>query len=535
MISTNKPLWRPLKISSSITNDSHVTIHFPRQPETRHQASSNPVPTLPKVGRLIEALNANGIRYCHWKSNIALGEGLAGLTDIDLLVHRHDADAFRLVLAQCRFRPAGGPDGGSFPSTEHYFGLDKKTARLVHVHAYFKVITGESLAKNFHLPIEEMLLENTRMEQSVRVPTKGAELVVFTIRMLLKHTTLVELALFCRDRKSFRKECASLIDADSIEEAVQLVEKWLPTLDRRLFEQCVLALRVPAPLLSRLRLARRVRSSLRLYIRKSQAQASWSGLTTFTRMLMRRLAGSPERLRLRSGGVLVAFIGPEATGKTTLINEIYGWLGEHFGVERVHAGKPPSTKMTFIPNMAVPLLRVMAPALRLSKVESGRDRVKEETRVPWVYPMSFAIRSVLLAYDRRALLSRAFARASNGMIVLCDRYPYVAHGSPDGPKLMDYPLSRGRYPIRHMLAGLERKLYLQTPEPDLILCLTIPVKIAIARNRSRGKKEPEDYVRRRHAAGVSVPDSRTPVCLIDTNHPLEDTVRDIKRTIWEIL
>lgn len=440
-----------------------------------------------------------------------------------------------MVLAQCRLRPAGGPDGGSFPSTEHYFGLDEKTGHLVHLHAYFKVITGESLAKNFHLPIEEMLLENTRMEHSVRVPTRAAELVVFTIRMLLKHTTLVEIALFCRDRESFRKESASLIDEDSVEEAGRLVDKWLPTVDRGLFEQCALALRDPAPLMSRLRLARRVRSSLRLYARQSQTKASWTGLTTFARMLMGHLVRRPKRLRLRSGGALVAFVGPEATGKTTLINEIRGWLGEHLDVECVHAGKPASTKMTIIPNMAVPLLRVIAPTLRPSKVESRRAILQDNTLVPWVYPLSFAIRSVLLAYDRRVLLSRAFARAANGTIVLCDRYPYIAPGASDGPKLMHYPLPRDRYPIRNMLATLERKLHLQTPEPDLIICLKIPVEIAVARNRRRGKKEPEDYVRRRHVAGVSVPQGRTPVSLIDTNHQLEDTVRDIKRTIWDIL
>ena len=440
-----------------------------------------------------------------------------------------------MVLAQCRLRPAGGLNGGSFPSTEHYFGLDEKTGKLVHVHAYFKVITGESLAKNFHLPIEEMLLENTRMEHSVRVPTKAAELVVFTIRMLLKHTTLVEFALLCRDGKSLRKESASLIDANSIEEAGQLVEKWLPTLDRRLFEQCALALRVPAPLWVRLKLARRVRSSLRMYARHSQTRSSWTGLSTFTRMLIRRLARSKKTLRLRSGGALVAFVGPEATGKTTLINEVYGWLGEHFDVECVHAGKPASTKTTLIPNLAVPLLRVMVPALRPSKLEDRQARLKDNTQVPWVYPLSFAFRSVLLAYDRRVLLTRAFARAANGTIVLCDRYPYCVPGAPDGPKLMHYPLPRDRYPIRHMLAALERKLYLQTPEADLIICLTIPVEIAIARNSSRGKKEPEEYVRRRHAVGVSVPAGRTPVCLIDTNHRLQDTVREIKRTIWNIL
>ena len=79
-------------------------------------------------------------------------------------------------------------DGESFPSLEHYFALDEESGLLAHVHAYYRVITGESLSKNYRFPVEEMLLQNTRAEDSVRVPTKSAELVVFTLRMMLKHT-----------------------------------------------------------------------------------------------------------------------------------------------------------------------------------------------------------------------------------------------------------------------------------------------------------------------------------------------------------
>src|SRR5262245_47261470 len=107
---------------------------------------------LTKIRDLIEELNANGLRYCHWKSNLALDQALAGLTDIDLLVHRQDADVFRTTLGRLGFRPAI-IKGASFPSVEHYYALDDESGILVHVHAYYRVVTGESLAKNFRLPI----------------------------------------------------------------------------------------------------------------------------------------------------------------------------------------------------------------------------------------------------------------------------------------------------------------------------------------------------------------------------------------------
>ncbi len=490
---------------------------------------------LSKARTLIETLNTSGVRYCHWKGNASLAEALSGLKDLDFLIHRPDADLFRAVLAQHGFRPACSRDGGSVPSAEHYFGLDSDTGLMVHVHACFKVITGESLAQNFHLPVEDMLLENTRQDGEVPVPGRAAELVVFTIRTMLKHTSFVELALLVRDWGKLRREISVLVDTESVERAVKLVKHWLPNVDPKLFVQCVSALQSPAPLAKRLILARRLRSCLALYARRSRIRASGTGFMTFTKLVVRRLVGGPRDLVLCSGGALVAFVGPEATGKSTLISIVNHWLGAHFAVERMHAGKPPSTAATLLPNALVPLLRLAAPKQRSSELEA-RHAVNGLNRpASWVYPLTFAVRSVLLAYDRRALLLRAFARAANGTIVLCDRYPYIARGAPDGPRLMHYPLPRDRYPVRNMLAALERRLYMQIPSPDLVISLSTPVEIAIARNRTRGKYEPEDYVRRRHSAMASIPIDNTLICSINTNRELNETLSDIKRTIWGIL
>jgi thymidylate kinase len=490
---------------------------------------------LGKTAQLFGALNAERLRYCHWKSNVALDHGLQGGTDIDLLIHREDASAFRAILARSEFKPAAGTDGTSFPSTEHYFALDPGSGLLVHVHVYFRVITGESLAKNLCLPLENMLLEHTRWEDAVRVPTRSAELVIFTLRMMLKHSTLVELILLARDWAGMQRELAWLLDGGSAHEAAQLLSEWLPVVDTALFLDCVDALRSTAPLMTRVRLGRRLRRNLRMYSRRSPTAAAVTGIRTFLVMAWRRLTRSNRGLVLRSGGAVVAFVGAEATGKSTLIDETRRWLGEHFVVDHIHAGKPPATVLSAVPSLAVPLLRAVLPNHRPTSVERARASDRAEATRWRVYPLSFAVRSVLLAYDRQALLTRAFARAAGGAIVLCDRFPNWAKDAPDGPRLMHHPVPRGRYPVRHFLAALERRLYLRVPSPTLILALTVPLDVALARNRARGKHEPEDYVRWRHSRNVPIDAPRTRVHSLDTGRPLVDTVGELKRTIWTAL
>jgi len=487
-----------------------------------------------KIQNFIEELNTNGVRYCHWKSNLSLSKSLSGQSDVDLLIHREDAGLFRTILSQLGFRPAANKDGESFPSIEHHFALDEESGVLVHVHAYFRVITGDSLSKNYRFPIEEMLLQNTRMEGTIPLLAKSAELIVFTLRIMLKHTSLVELVLLARYWKDVKQEISWLLETESIDESLSLVNCWLPSIEADLFSECVAALKAPASLFRRISLGLQLRSKLRIYARHSAVRAWLVGARKFTAMLFRRLTRSQKELIPQSGGAVIAFVGPEATGKSTLIAEMSGWLGEHFAIEHIHAGKPKSTLLTSIPNLLVPALRSLFPSSRSTRLEA--QYLYEPSDKPQTsFPLIFAIRSALLAYDRRSLLSRAYSRAANGMIVLCDRYPSSQSGAPDGPQLSQLATPTDRYSIRHRLAHIEARLYRQIPPPDLVIYLNAPLEVALLRNATRGKKEPEDYVRRRHARSSNLEFEKAPIHKINTNQPLDKTVLEVKKALWNAL
>src|SRR6266496_682023 len=481
-----------------------------------------------KIEKLIEQLNTSGIRYCHWKSNLALSQSLSGKTDIDLLIHREDGTRFRSILSQLCFHPVAIKDAADFPSIEHHFALDEENGVLAHVHSYFRVITGDSLSKNYRFPIEEMLLQNTRLQGSVRVPIKSAELIVFTLRIMLKHTSLLELALVNRYWKQVKQEILWLLETGSVEESLDLLNCWLPSLDPDLLSECVTALKGPAPLVRRIGLGLRLRSKIKLYARHSALRAWLVGTQKFADMLFRRLTRAHKELMPRSGGAVIAFVGPEATGKSTLIEEMREWLGEHFAVEQIHAGKPKSTLMTSVPNLLLPALRFLFPNSRSTRVAEQYISAKQLGKPGTKYPFIFAVRSSLLAYDRRSLLARAFKRAANGTIVLCDRYPSLQIGAPDGPQLSQLLASPKRDSISTWLAHKEAHWYREIPHADLVIYLSAPLEVTLVRNASRGKREPEDYVRLRHSRSSNLEFENTPVYKVNTNQPLEKTVLEVK-------
>ncbi len=485
---------------------------------------------LETVAALFERLDEERTRYCHWKSNWVLAETVEGKTDIDLLVERRAAPAFRRLLEELSFRPAVDHGSPLFPSLEHYHALDR-SGELVHVHAYYRVISGDSLVKNYHFPIEEMLLGNTRRIGAVEVPTQGAELIVFVLRMCLKHTSAVELALLLRSWDDVEQEAGWLATDEARAEAAALLPLWLPGFSPRLFREAADALLAPAPLARRILVARRVRAELRLYARHGRMRVWGAGVRTFAQRGLAALGGSNRKLAPATGGVLIAFVGVEASGKSTMLGSMQRWLGSHYTVRRIHAGKPPSTALTLVPNLLLPALRALVPGQRSTVVNANLTETRSRSGR---FPLLFGVRSVLLAHDRRALLTRAYASSANGTIVLCDRYPSSDEAPVDGAQLA-VGTSEAQGPLRRWLARREARLYRDVPPADLVLQLTAPLEVTLERNRRRAKAEPEEYVLSRHARSSSLAFDRARVVQVDTNRPAEESARDIRRIIWEAL
>lgn len=485
------------------------------------------------ITTLFDRLNASDISYCHWKSNWALRQTLEGETDIDLLVHRRDASRFRAILQDLGYQPAIEAAVQPLPAVEHHHALDPTTGAIAHVHAYYRVISGESLAKNYHFPVEAMLLADRRYQGPVPLPTAGAELVVFVLRMLLKHTSPIELGLIMRDADSLRSEVDWLMTDAAIAEARVLLPDWVPQVGDALFMKGIEALRESATTLQRIRVGFRVRRRLRAFARHTMLRARLTETSKFTAKLLHRLAGTKKKLTPGGGGAVIAFVGSEATGKSTLLTEVEKWLGQHYTVRRIHSGKPPSTAATFLPHSLLPLLRSLFPEQRSTLIEARTAR--DPDAVGPTYALTFGLRSVMLAHERHAVLTQAFARAANGTIVLSDRYPSARPGAPDSAQLgvLTTPVSPGW--LGRRLGALEARIYRDIPSPDLVIHLSAPLEVTLARNRNRDKTEPEQYVRLRHAKNSDIEFPGVPVHTIDTNRPLAAVISEVKRLIWEAL
>jgi thymidylate kinase len=492
------------------------------------------------VDALLGAFNKAEIIYSHWKSNIDLAAATAGDMDLDLLVERKSFLLATAILARLGFKEAVARRGANPPAIRHFYGLDSDSQQLIHVHLFSRVLTGESFVKSHLFPFEAMLLENVYYSGRMRVTSKPAELVLFTLRMFIKYGSLPDVLVLSHKTKHLRSEVEWLREDDSLEEAIVLLKKYCPVIDEHLFVRCVETLAGNRPLFMRIGLAIQVRRRLKVYAK----QTFFPRLGAYFQFLwaesLRRVGTKQKNKVLKSGGAVIAFVGADATGKSTLVARTADWLGDVFALQVIHAGKPPSSWVTKPVNLMLVLLRRLIAWRRREAVDN--QPLAEETR-PTQHTFKgfssvlYALRWVVLAWDRRRLVLKARRRAAAGEIIVCDRYPSVILGAMDSPRLVAELRKFGLLvEIYNALVRLEESLYKQIPPPDVALRLRVSLETAKKRNRERNGQDGEAYLEARHRQSQAwhVPGTNF-IYDIDTEQSLTSTIHSVKTAVWESL
>jgi thymidylate kinase len=501
-------------------------------------STSESFPALDLAVQLFRRLELSSVRYCHWKSNQSLGEALGGVGDLDLLVDPRDSDRFKVALAGLGFKQAEQETWQRQTSVVHYFGYDVPSGRLLHLHVYFRLVTGGQILKNYRLPVESMILEHCHVEREVVVPDRHIELLVFVLRKLIEAGGLLELALQHRDRARVARELQWLLPAEDHEceatmnRASAALRACLPYFDEDLWRAGVAALRESRSLVRRFVTGRRFRRMLRPCAIHRRWTALWQTTYRASRYLCDRFRKQRTRKYPTTGGKVIALVGPEASGKSTSAEAIRVWLWPGFAVRCEHMGKP---QVTWSGRMANRLrkLRRWLQARRASSSTEGTSPKSCRYEASWAY----ACASLLLARERFHAARRAFRDASRGVTVVCDRYPIDRPGAVDGPRIL---ADAGRgigATLWRLLARLEQDYYRRIPQPDIVVELDVPVDLARQRNRDRVKvdKEGDEYLVERYTQFHASRRSLQQLYRVDARRPEKQVQSDLRGIIWRHL
>ncbi len=485
---------------------------------------------LDKLQKLLVQLETRNISYCHWKSNYHLEYALTGKEDFDVLIAFQDFPVFIEILMSNGFKAAESITSKKQPGVFHFLGNDDATGTLINIHTFAWILTGDHFLKSWNFPFGDMLLSETRYVRGVKTPVASSELIVFVIRHMIKHTTPVDFYMGMKHVPDNAEEYRWLMQDLDIDESVSKLAHYFPEISSADFHAARELLPQDGHWLEKIRLGFKFRKAINKYLRFGPIKQYLMTFIALSKMAINKFAKKQKHMHMQTGGKIIAFVGPQATGKSTLASSVQTWLGQELSVECIHAGKPPSTLLTWLPNNLIPLARKIFTGYATVNIEKQAEDNEQHD-----YPLIFIVRKVILAHDRHRLLRRAYRQSRNGMIFISDRYPSDEIGAIDGATFRDESIKQQRSYLKRMLMRLERKIYRDICPPDLVLQLTVSVDKAVLRNKMRNKDSDQttEYVQMRHSMKYTPRFHRCPVIEISTDRDFQETLIDVKQHVWK--
>ncbi|MDH4168703.1 MAG: hypothetical protein OEW42_03855 [Acidimicrobiia bacterium] len=479
----------------------------------------------PPLGLVVEfcrALGEAGVDYCHWKSNEAIALSANGVNDLDLLVARSHSRVFEAVAARMGFRRARPSADRLVPGLLDSYGRDPETGLLVHLQAHYQLVLGDDMTKSFHLPIEEAYLASCFQHDVFRLPAPELELMMLVLRLTLKHNTWDAMA--CAQgalAPSERRELDHLRALVDDRQLATAVDQTIPFIGAELVDRCLGALAPDAPWGERIAAAAALEAAMAGHHRLSPVvDVPTKVARRFRRGASRYLLGRRARKRIDEGGLLIAVVGSDGSGKSSAIDHLATMLTP-FPVRHFHLGKPRRP----LPSQ---MARLVLRAGRVAKVFPSFTAPPEDPSAPphWTYLLWHAIN----ASDRRREYRRARRFASNGGFALCDRFPLPGLIRTDGPRIEWQTAGRPMSAFGRLMARVEKRRYADVCPPDLLIVLTVDPDRAVRRR----PEQDADFVRPR-AEEILAATWPASAAVIDANADHDKVLDEVAAVVWERL
>lgn len=433
--------------------------------------------------RLIEGFARAQVGWCYWKSAHRVPAALAGETDLDILVARASQHDARRILLECGFRPFAPVAARAEPTIECYLALDEPSGRIAHVDLHTRLALGSALVRTHWLRWEDALIRRAVAQAGtgLRVLDSASEAVLLVVRasLELRWSDLVTM----RRRSSIRRKFA--LDQERLAACLEheaLRTRAAELLGAQFAAPLAEALFDARPLHRQHRVRRRMRRATARFRTCSAPEALLRGLSRSARAaaaaLNRQLFHWPRpwNRQVPSGGAIVAVIGVDGAGKSTLVRGLCEWLGAEVDVLPLYFGTGDGRPSWFL----APLKFLVPLASRLVVLKPAGSSHGTVTDSPpgRAYGILLAIWATILAAEKRVKLRAARRAAVRGMVVITDRFPQdEIPGFNDGPLLPRL----GYAP--QWLRAFEASCYALAREvrPDLVIKLVASPELIAAR------------------------------------------------------
>jgi thymidylate kinase len=475
-----------------------------------------------------QTLKNRQICCCIWKGSCDITDVLYCDDDIDLLVDRSKSKEVLDALNEYNFKRVHGGKDRSQLGVEEYYAYDEELKKYVHIQLYFQLIIGERLIENYHLPIEKHMLDSVVYESGLPLVSPEFEIIVFVIRKYIQknNTYVLRPGSSNKISKDVKSEIKYLTEKSDINIVIESLESFFPVLDKKLFNNCVDNMTDDISILQWITLRKKIIHALKPYKRKSSGMATL--LWLYRRFLIARekiLFSSNVKKIPIGGGVSIAIVGSDGSGKSSAIDYLSSWLGSVFKVRYFHMGRPKPSLITSLLSRGAKMLLPIA-CKQYNRGEAGMIFSAEWPRfLSWI-PV-FLMLSI--ARDRYKLFSKIQKETNKGCISLIDRYPVKEITQMDCARI--HTLANQNWIVNYM-SMLEQRYYKKMIQTDLTILLIVDSEVAAMRQPGDGY----EYVIRRATEIKSIAlELSDKFDVIDTNVTIEQVQSKLRTLLWKVV
>ncbi|MFC5269488.1 hypothetical protein [Adhaeribacter terreus] len=498
------------------------------------QLTITPVATLTLIKNLLAAWHENDINYCHWKSNEHLAASMTGDTDLDVLFDADQKEKTIETLHALGFKRFHSISQKEYKDIEDFLGLDLESGKVIHVHAHFRLTMGEMYLKGYQLNFENKILETRYFNEAFGIycSSPAFELILLYIREALKLRHRDQGMMYFFNKVKYTGNTQVEYEWLRKQAKNKDIEIILKSIFRN-YEPIYQFITGPFNRRELLKLAALIREEFRNNRLHSPLKALalrwYREVTVKVSRKLARLLNQPilaQRINPR-GGMVVAVIGADGSGKSTVTANLQATFRQKLDVYRIYYGRGDGR--ISLPRKVLQAFKKAKPSAAEKKAENAMVSGKKSGLMANIYK---CLEALLVATEKSNNLKRMQKARAKGMLVICDRFPQnQLMGYNDGPLL--HHLIKSGNALFKALAKYEASIYARaenTP-PDAIIKLIAAAEVVEARKPGETSLEKLET----KIAGIKkLQFGKTcKTITIDATQPLQQVLTTVKQNIWE--
>ena len=411
---------------------------------------------------LFEELDKNRIEYVVWKNCNLIDDFFDGNENLDIYINQKNKEKFKLLVKEKLWIEVKTTTI-NHKNIDHYLFINDK--KIYHIHVYFRLITGNSISKNYDLTKLYNYFEKKFFDtkNNLWIMNYDLQLELFKIRIACKHQSWLGSFLINRDLNSYINELELLIKN---------------TDNKKNFRFSKIELNKKKISFCNKDDSNNILNYISNYKRFNDYISLLVEIKFLFKVFIKKLFGY-KKFRLKKA-MYIFISGADSSGKTTIINDFEKLFSKFFKTKKYNIGKPfPKFIEQFFLKK------------KISKKNMPLNQVKKNTSILKI------LKNINLGLLRYVYSLNIFYFHNNTNIFLLDRYVSEFTGHINGPRLLK---NNNLNILKFFLFKIENYFYKLIKPINIEFRLITGVDTCLKRNKERIKlaKETDNEIIVRH-------------------------------------